>query len=91
MTKWKYKIDFTNHVKKYQSEEYGVEEMCMKIHKQLRSFKLYEKDDDYTYIVDDLGDMVNDDGVIEIEDYDNWLNNLYDWADYIRCWIVPTF
>ncbi len=91
MNKWKYNIDFTDHVKKYQSEEYGVEEMCMKIHEQLQAFKLYDVDYDYTNVVDELGDLV-DEPEISVQEYDYWLAGLYDWADYNHtAWIVPTF
>ena len=90
MNKWKYNIDFTSHVKKYQSEEYGVEEMCMKIHEQLSNFKLYSKDDEYTDLVDQLEMII--DPSMEVDDYDYWLASLCDWADYNHtAWIQPTY
>lgn len=91
MMEWRHRFDYTSIVKRYKEGKISLKEMASSIIDYLKSRKFfYNEDYQSTAIVDNLEyDLENEN--FSVEDYDMWLDSLYDWADYNRVWVAPSF
>jgi hypothetical protein len=89
MTKWIYKLDFSSF---YQDDNISVEDKGKMISKQLQQLidttPVLKDNWDIEEIINmfDIISGYDDDSQVEV--FDNWMEQLYDFSDAWRIWIV---
>ena len=87
MAQWQMKIDFTNAKKQYIDEEIDVKNLavltvkCLRKHVEQAQRIDYELGGQLDEIIQEFENIAHVDSELDIDDYDNVLVFLYDWAD----------
>jgi pyridoxal biosynthesis lyase PdxS len=95
MAKWVRTIDFSEYEKQFVADEISLQEMARRVYNYLSMLPIYgyeTGDDEFTEIVDGgLHTIAFQDEIYEsweelpnVDDYDAWKEELYDWADDVN-------
>lgn len=107
MANWKYKLDISNI---WHNEELPIEEKGKEIAKKIRAtfpaewldFESESYDEELEGIVEAFENITGYDGAEPVEEFDDWMETLYDWADQevapfgqwprnAMCWIETSY
>jgi hypothetical protein len=86
MAQWQLKVDFKDIFDKYKSDEIGVVELSSSVAERLEKLipEVETKFPDYLTELEDIVDCfrcLSEQGDADIDDFDDVLADLYDWAD----------
>jgi len=82
MKKWKYRLELKDLWDKRNGGEITIQQMGKEISKRIKNLPCYKQEEDLEIISDDF-EFIED-----IDNFDNVLEQLYNWADYDKkCWI----
>ena len=106
MANWQLRIDFSETTKSYRAGEITLQQLAREVARQLTGKLEAAKRTGGDYareeleIVRDLFEEIANDDTMSVDDYDNALEQLYDWGDTSldgkfggmkMCWIEPSF
>jgi hypothetical protein len=86
MNKWKHQVSIASLHKQYQAGELSPQELATSVASLLEIFILPKFPDDFE-LEEIIGWFKDSEDINSINDYDNLLKELYDWADDNRVWI----
>lgn len=106
MTDWKHTLDITDLHESYQRGDMIIDEVAKEVAKRLRALVTENKPPIEQYLIDQANVIADslEHEIEVVEQYDNLLNNLYEWADTVMphgmdvkfsnipklCWIKTT-
>jgi len=96
MAHWLHKLDLKDIWNKY-NEEMTIQEIGKEVSKRIKELECYEAQID---ILEEIAEGFK--YVEDVEEFDNWMNELYDWGDIQigkkpgiiqnkMCWIATNF
>ena len=86
MNKWKHQVSIASLHKQYQAGELSPQELAKSVASLLTTFILPKFPDDFE-LEEIIGWFKDSEDINSINDYDNLLKELYDWAADNRVWI----
>src|SRR2546423_1029394 len=102
MANWKYRLSVGRDRRDYDDGLISLQELGKRIADKIKTLPCYGKDESMFSSSNELGDCALEfENVIDVEDFDNILEALYDWADTEitpfdawprnkMCWVEPT-
>lgn len=84
MVKWKHRLEVRDLWQAYKKKEIDIAQLAKKVADRIRELRCYEQDKELEDIALNFEACSND-----VEEFDDCLCELYDWADVDkRCWIA---
>jgi oligoendopeptidase F len=96
MSQWQSRLDLKDLWKKRDEGSISIKELAQEVAKRIRKNKFYKK---YEEVLEEIA-IAFEDCEEDVEEFDNILNDLYDWADIPLdnnfggkkiCWISTRF